>query len=60
MASLIKIIDQLSQLVGTEKLNEVDTNFVKDVAFKTNDGLAVHELDENELQRVREVWHKVK
>lgn len=54
------MINELSKLIGTTKLNEEQTQFIKQVAYKTNDGFDFKALDKSEQTKINEIWSVLK
>ena len=60
MRQIAKYINQLSKYIGTDKLSNHDTELIKRIAYKTDDGLNIHTLDSEEIEDIKIVWHKTK
>ena len=60
MRQIAKYINQLSRYIGTDKLSGHDAEFIKRIAYKTDDGLNIHTLDSDEIEDLKIVWNKTK
>lgn len=56
MASLGTMINKLSTLVGTHDLTDWESNFVRDIAYKTDDGCKTHMLSGDQVEKVQQIW----
>ena len=56
MVTVSKMINELSSLIGSGSINEVEQSFIKEIAFKTNDGMQLDTLNKSETKKVKELW----
>lgn len=56
MTSIYKAIDFLSNLVGTDRLENHEQDFIIDIAFKTNDGLELYQISSDEMNKLKTLY----
>ncbi len=57
MITLYKMINELSGLIGSGNINEIEQAFIKEIAFKTNDGIQLDKLNQSETKRLKALWN---
>lgn len=56
MITISRMINELSNLIGANGVDELDQKFIKEIAFRTDDGMRLDELEQPEIAKLKLLW----